>query len=442
MKNITRGALSASLVVVGTACLTSWHAVVEPSFARELGLQQLAASDEAAQRLVQWQAWHQWPSLVAECVIAGALIWGISPWLREGLQKLAVWSRNLSRSRLLPLLMIFLAAGLQVGCMKPYDKPEFHEIDTSETGFVLPLEGDTTDQVKFASISYLQERKVAAKRVQITHRWVQLGRLSSTGLWVPTVRLIKVNRSPETRSWTAANKVSNDTAIWVESADSVGFSMGFNCTAFISEEDAAKFLYWYPSGSLAGVMDSEIRARIQQSAAEVAAKYPLDNLRSRKQEIVDAVKADLIPFFRERGITVTTVGMFGGMTYENSAIQKAIDETFIAQQLKVISSAKYDAQLKENERVELEAEATAERLRREAQGKADARLSEAKAEADSIRAVNSAVKEAEGNPMFIEFRRLEVEKERVGRWDGRLPTMVLGNQPNMLFNMPLEPPGN
>ena len=58
--------------------------------------------------------------------------------------------------------------------------------------------------------------------------------------------------------------------------------MGFTCTAFIPEEDASKFLYWYPSGSLADVMDKEVRGRIQQAAAEVAAKYPLDSLRIAK----------------------------------------------------------------------------------------------------------------------------------------------------------------
>jgi len=46
------------------------------------------------------------------------------------------------------------------------------------------------------------------------------------------------------------------------------------------------------------------------------------------------VKSDVTTFFTQRGISVTTVGMFGGMTYENPAIQKAIDETFITQQLK------------------------------------------------------------------------------------------------------------
>src|SRR5205085_10776198 len=123
---------------------------------------------------------------------------------------------------------------------------------------------------------------------------------------------------PEAATGTSARNQS----IWIESADSVGFSMGFTCTAFIPEEQAAKFLYWYPSGSLAELMDTEVRGRIQQVAAEIAARYPLDGLRARKQEISDAVKHDVIAFFSERGVSITTVGMFGGMTYENRAIQR------------------------------------------------------------------------------------------------------------------------
>ena len=65
-------------------------------------------------------------------------------------------------------------------------------------------------------------------------------------------------------------------AVWIESANSVGFSMGFTCTAFIPEDDAARFLYWYPSGSLADVMDKEVRARVQQAAAEVAVEVAFE----------------------------------------------------------------------------------------------------------------------------------------------------------------------
>ena len=275
--------------------------------------------------------------------------------------------------------------------------------------------------------------------------------MGSDGRWIPAVRLIKVNRAPITREWTMSERNHtdgqhrpdlSDKAIWIESADSVGFSMGFTCTAFITEEDAARFLYWYPSGTLSDVMDREMRGRIQQTAAEVAAKYPLDELRSKKQEISDAVKKDLTNYFSNRGITVSTVGMFGGMTYENPAIQKAIDETFIAQQLKVVSSAKYEAQQKVNDRIRLEAEGLAERARREAMGLADARKTAAEAEATAIREVNRAAQEAQSNPLLLQLKTLEVEKARVERWDGKYPQWWMGGgggSPNLMFSVPTPP---
>jgi hypothetical protein len=345
----------------------------------------------------------------------------------------------------LVLGLVFLAG--MTGCMKPYDKPEFVEIDTSETGFLIPLEGDATQQAKFQSEDYLKQRKVAMKRVQITHRWSQEGRMPSDGRWIPTVRLVKVNRSPVTRAWTTPQNTSgnsqvvtrSDQAIWIESGDSVGFSMGFACTAFIPEDDAAKFLYWYPSGSLANVMDQEVRGRIQQVAAEVAAKYPLDILRAKKQEIADAVKKDVTNFFATRGVTITSIGMFGGMTYENPEIQRSIDGTFIAQQLKVVAEAKFEAQKKENERIELEANAVAEKARREALGLADAKKTTAAAEAEAIREVNRALNEAQQNPVLYQLKALDVEKARVEKWDGKYPTYFMGTgsgSPNLLLQVP------
>ena len=49
---------------------------------------------------------------------------------------------------------IILVAIVTTGC-KPYDQPEFVEIDTSETGFLIPLEGKTDSQTTFESERYL-----------------------------------------------------------------------------------------------------------------------------------------------------------------------------------------------------------------------------------------------------------------------------------------------
>jgi regulator of protease activity HflC (stomatin/prohibitin superfamily) len=328
------------------------------------------------------------------------------------------------------------------GCRRPYDKPDYAEVDTAETAYAVPLEGDTSGQAKFQSEKFLEAQKVAVKRVQITHRWNQTGRWDHEGEWIPNVRVIKVNRSPITREWTADNQkgtANKDQAIWVESSDSVGFSMGFTATGYIKEEDASKFLYWYPSGSLEKVMDTEVRARVQQSVAEIAAKYPLDILRARKQEMTDAARKDVMEFFKERGISITTVSSFGGMTYENDAIQKSIDNVFIAQQEKSVNLAKFEAQQKANERITLEADATAEKLRKEAKGKADAKITEAEGEAKSLLARAQAIKEA--GPALFQLRQLEIDEARVQKWDGRYPTYLFGampgqQSPNLLLNMP------
>jgi hypothetical protein len=426
------------------AAETWWFGSEQPVIASRLSVNQLNGDDASAAKVRAFDSAKDGVHLMLSVVALSAL--GIA--LRPGLQNLIRFAHK--RQSLVGLGLVLMAAMLSGGCIKPYDKPEFVEIDTSETGFLIPLEGNTAQQAKFDSVDYLLQRKVAAKRVQVLHRWSQEGRISNDGHWIPTVRLVKVNRSPVTREWTSPQGSQNgthnlhggpaDKAIWIESADSVGFSMGFNCTAFISEEDAAKFLYWYPSGSLANVMDGEVRGRIQQVAAEVAARYPLDKLRSRKQEIADGVKRDVTNFFATRGVSITTVGMFGGMTYENPAIQKSIDETFIAQQLKVVAEAKLEAQRKENDRIELEANATAERARREAQGIADARKVSAQAEAEAIREVNRASQEAQNNPLLLQLKTLEVEKARVDKWDGRFPQWWFGGgsslHPNILFQMP------
>ncbi|MBI1247463.1 hypothetical protein GC197_06395 [bacterium] len=339
-----------------------------------------------------------------------------------------------SRSSVMGLMGVLTLLLVSTGC-QPYDRPEFEEIDTSETGFLIPLEGATEEQVAFESERYLSDRKVAAKRVQVPHRWVQTGRMYYTGEWMDTVRLVKVDRSPVTREWTAdstsGTRTTNE-AIWIESKDSVGFSVGFNCTAFIEEEDTARFLYMYRSRSLADMMDSEVRARIQSVAAEAAARYDLDELRSRKQEMVDDVRLDVIPFFKERGITITTIGMFGGFTYQNPKIQEAIDETFVAQQKKVVNMALFDAQQKENERIELEAEGRANMARTVAQG-----------EADAIRELAEATREAQSDPLFVQLKQLEVEHDRIEKWNGEYPSYLFqmgsgGDSPNLMLQLPAQ----
>lgn len=325
--------------------------------------------------------------------------------------------------------------------VRPYDVPEYAEIGTSETGYLLPLEGSVGKQTKFDSEVMYEQNKVAIKRVQITHKWVQTGRLFSSGKWVPTVRLVKVDRHPITREWTADSSTGTtrkNQAIWVESADSVGFSVGFSCTAKIEEKDASKFLYQYTSKDLADVMDSEIRVKIQESAADKCAEYELDELRGKKKELIEYVREQTVAFFELRGISITAIGMFGGFTYENPKVQESIDKTVQDQQLKVSAEAEEEAQTIMNRTMKLEAEAAAEAVRIEAEGEAEGIKLVADAKAYEIE------KALENMDFYLELKQLEVEMEKIQRWDGKWPTyfMQMGSSeggPSIMLQPPKTP---
>src|SRR5438132_4824338 len=118
-----------------------------------------------------------------------------------------------------PFALVILALRA-LAFVRPYDVPEFIEVDSSESAFLIPLEGDTANQAAFHSVKFLEEKKVAAKRIQVAHRWGPTGFLPRDGHWIPTVRLIKVDRRPVTREWTRSPKSgssSKDEAIAAES---------------------------------------------------------------------------------------------------------------------------------------------------------------------------------------------------------------------------------
>jgi len=161
------------------------------------------------------------------------------------------------------------------GCSpkRPFDKPEFKEIGSNETAFIVPLTGSTDKQAGFMSEKYLQDNKVATKRIPIPHEWVQDGKKANNGHYQATIQVIIVNRTPYSVTWTKyKNGQDGDLdarRIPVESTESIGFTIPISVTAMISEEDAAKFLNKYTEKrSLADVVDTDVNAYIKTKSSE------------------------------------------------------------------------------------------------------------------------------------------------------------------------------
>lgn len=295
-------------------------------------------------------------------------------------------------------LVLVMTLTICTGCVRPYDKPEFVTIEPHQTAFLIPLVGDTTAQASFESEEMLTQARVPTKEIEIPHRWVQTGRWRWMGEWRDTMTLVVVDRSPVTREWSSTDGVGTSAvnqAIYAESAESIGFSAGMNCSAQIySEEDAVKFLYCYNNKPLSEIMDSEIRARVESRFVEECASRTLNEILIEKEEIMNAVRDDVMSYFAARGITITVLGMKDGLEYDDPDIQASINEKFS-------SEMRLTTQENENQRIISEAEAIAE---------ANRILSESLT--DEV------------------LRQLYLEK-----WNGKLPDVMTGSDSGIIIDI-------
>lgn len=333
--------------------------------------------------------------------------------------------------------LLLAAAVLLSGCMKPYDTPVFVNIGNSEEGFLIKVEGDSK-QATTKSMEYLKENRVQSKRIQIPYRWQDMGRGINNGKYMPEAQLIIVDRQPCTREWTAeahSGSAAKDQAIWVESSDSVGFSTGITIVARIqTEEDAVKFLFNYPANKervikgvngkddyvvrtvgIEDVMDNEVRAVIQRTLSEEASKYTMDEGRTKKTEMMQKVRETADKYFMERGITITSIGMRGGLTYQNPDIQKSIDKVFQAQQDKNVAKAEFEAATERKKALQAKGE-----------GEAAIKIAAAEGEAKAIQKVSEAIQQMQNSPIYLALKQIEVQKQMFESWNGVMPFYLMG----------------
>jgi hypothetical protein len=271
------------------------------------------------------------------------------------------------------LMLVIVCAFCLTGCRKPYDKPEFMTIEASQTAFLIPLVGDSSNQASFESEELLLEAKVATKEIQIPHRWVQTGRKHWVGDWRASATVIVVERKPVSRSWESGDSTatSANKAIFGETADNIGIYVGMNCTAMIEEKDAAKFLYRYNNTPLETIIDTDIKKMVEDRFNIETAKHLSTELGVKKGEIVEAVKNYVVDYFKDYGITITVLGLKEGISFENPEIQKALDAKFASEQELVIQQNKNEAAL-----AKAQADAEAILIAAEAQAEANRLLAE------------------------------------------------------------------
>ncbi len=339
------------------------------------------------------------------------------------------------------LLLFALLLWMESGCgYRPVEPVKLEVIAPNEEGFLIPLAGDTKKQVSTASEEFLRESLVLTKQVRIPMQWIQTGWYDHQGEWKDAAILIKVDRTPVTREWTAdpnSGTSNRNEAVWVQSSDQIEWSTGWTCTARITgREDAVKFLANYPNGAMAKVMDEEVRSKIQAIFGLAVTDTPMEKLRKESTPVMQRTIEEVTKFFKDRGITITNLGITGGYVYKDSTIRDMMVAVFNAEQGAAIARAGTEAQKEKNKAIELAGQAEATKT-----------LTIKRAEAEGINLVAAArqkeVELAKANPeAYVLLKRMELEREKLTRWDGRFPQWYFsGNNsdPGMLLNISTPP---
>lgn len=308
------------------------------------------------------------------------------------------------------LLLFTLPLLLLIGC-GPVQLEQNVEVGPSETAYLVSLEKD--NQGKFESIEYLDKQKVAAKRILLPQRAQSLGRAPWNYRYIPTARVIKVDRKPISRKWTGDRDATTEGANYtdaatspleVESLDSIGFAVGVTITARIDEKDASKFLYYHAGRQLNEVIDTNIKSFVLTRLSEEFGRYNLTDCRKQKNNIFDKVELEATNFFSQRGVTIEYMGLSEGLTYLNPAIQEAIDASFKAEQDKITAQQEQEAQAIRNKT--LIAKITAE----------------SQAANELAQNLNAALAKQR---IEIEVKKADALLKMAEKWNGQMPSNVI-----------------
>lgn len=311
-------------------------------------------------------------------------------------------------TKLVIVVALAIVALGATGCVRPYDTPEYKEVTPSQSVVVVPLEGKTSEQGQTPSAAFYKQHLVYSKRIQVPHKWIKTGRWASNGKWVPTVRVIVVERKPVVREWTDTSDTGTsdkNQAVVAESRESIGFKARMTASAQIDEENVPDFLYRYNGRTLEDLMDTDVRNFAAGTFAEQCAKKSIDEILASKAEIMAEVRKSTVETFKARGVTITSLNLVGEFTYLNKDVQTSIDRVFQADREK-----KAQALLNQKMVEEARAKATAGKLL--------------------------------ANGVGLELKKLELrEKElanqeaAIAKWDGKAPTAVGANS---FLNIPLK----
>lgn len=154
--------------------------------------------------------------------------------------------------------------------------------------------------------------------------------------------------------------------------------------------------------------DKIIAPAMQETFKATSAKFTARELITKRAEVKADTTATLSERLKPYGIAVDSVSL---INFEFSPeFSRAIEQSQVAQQQ--VEKANNDLK-----RIQVEAEQ---------------KISQARAEAEGQRLQRETI-----NDQVIRLREIDAQRAAIEKWSGQMPTTVLGNGSNTLFNIPV-----
>lgn len=243
------------------------------------------------------------------------------------------------------------------------DKTEAYTILPNESAFWIPDVGANKDtQAQAPTEDYYNANKIFVKRYIVPH-----AKLSGSGGWsnwdsyVPTGRLIIVDRTPYSREWVDAKDRGTSVVkqgFPCQSKEGLNITTGISIGVHVEDDNAAKYLAHfgvqtdssanrsdpaviftsvYYSRKVSDVMDDVGRKEVQTLVCNEISKRSFNDANTQAADIITSVAKNAKIYFNSVGITQDFLGWADTFAFDPT-VQDAVNRRYIASQDQIIAN--------------------------------------------------------------------------------------------------------
>lgn len=235
-------------------------------------------------------------------------------------------------------------------------------------------------------------------------------------------RIVEFPTFMQTVKWTHETNEGHpvDESISFNSREGMEIKGDFALSYAIEQSKTPDFYVKYRITDLEKFTHGQLRDIVRQSLNEVGATYTIEDIYSEKKGIFQReVETKIASKVNIVGVSISNFGFIAA-----PGLPQQIQTAILGK-----TQAITDAERARNQLAVTQAEMA--KTVAEAEGQAKATIAEANGEAEANRLRTQSI-----TPAILEMKRLENERARIEKWDGSVPSTIMGGNPNLLMQFP------